>query len=160
MSTSSENGGVAKRRPYFIPPFIFFAAMALMFGLDAIASLGQLVPPPWHLAGGLLMLGGLGLILGGAQTFRRAGTPVRIFEPATKLVTHGLYRFSRNPIYLGMAVALAGIAIMLGTLSPWIALPLFVVTVQRCFIVPEEALMEQSFGETYRNYRKAVRRWL
>jgi protein-S-isoprenylcysteine O-methyltransferase Ste14 len=82
------------------------------------------------------------------------------FSDATVLVTAGPYRFTRNPMYLGMAGILAGTAIWLGSITPWLVLPAFMRLIAERFIAPEEAMLERAFGSRYREYCAAVRRWL
>ena len=93
-------------------------------------------------------------------TLFRAGTTAEHSKPTTRLVTTGPFRFSRNPIYLGLSGILLGLSINWG--SPYlIALSsLFPVVLQRWTVRPEEAYLEQEFGEEFRRYRASVRRWL
>ena len=91
----------------------------------------------------------IGLIVAhtGLLTFILAGTPWLPFSPATKLVTHGFYRMTRNPMYLGLSIAYVGLAFVLWGLISTV-------------IVKEEEYLEQRFGDEYRAYKKRVRRWL
>lgn len=143
-----------------LPPFYLFGGLALMLALHFLLPGARLIPMPWSLAGAFLMIAGLALTITGAHTFHRAETPVRPFEESTTLVTHGPFGLSRNPMYLGMVVALAGTAVLLGTLTPWVVPSVFAVVIHNFFVVPEERLMEQIFGDDYRAYRSRVRRWL
>ena len=92
--------------------------------------------------------------------FKRAGTPIIPFEKSTSLLTHGIYRYTRNPIYLGMLIILAGAAVFLGSLTPFLVLPVFFFIIQEGYIRHEEPFLERIFGEQYRAYRRRVRRWL
>ncbi len=150
---------VEKRHP-ILPPFYFLAGLMVMFVLDRWFPVLRVIPGPWNLPGGLLMLAGVALTITGARTFRAADTPVRPFEPSSALVTSGPFRYSRNPMYLGMVLALCGTAVLFGSLAPWVVPPLFMAVIRHFFIGPEEILMEQTFGERYRAYRDSVRRWL
>jgi len=94
------------------------------------------------------------------RSFRRAGTPVIPFERSTALVTGGLYRVTRNPMSLGMLLILLGVAVLLGTVSPLCAIPVFLWAIQRNFIAGEERFLEALFGEAYLSYKQRVRRWL
>lgn len=108
-----------------------------------------------------LIAGGLGLMVSGIVTFRRHRTPLVPGEGrARSLVTGGPFRVSRNPMYLGLSAALAGEAVLLGSLSPWAGVPVFVFAVTTLWIVPEERWLSASFGDAYTRYRRAVRRWL
>ena len=143
-----------------IPPVYFLAAVAASVGLHFFLPLARLVPSPIHLAGAVLVVVGLGLTLWGAGLFRLAGTPVVPFTQSTALVTGGIYRFTRNPMYLGMMVALLGLAVLLGTLGAFVPIPLFVWQIRRKFVLPEEAFLEGIFGGRYLEYKARVRRWL
>jgi protein-S-isoprenylcysteine O-methyltransferase Ste14 len=81
-------------------------------------------------------------------------------ENASTIVTKGMYRFSRNPMYLGLFFWLMAWAIYLSVLSPFLLLPAFVwvLTVQQ--IIPEEKILEEKFGDSYTNYKKQVGRWI
>ena len=76
------------------------------------------------------------------------------------MVQDGFYRFSRNPMYLGMLLVLAGIGLWLGNVLALLLAPAFVVIMTRWYIVREEQVLEDRFGEVYRAYRSRVRRWI
>ena len=103
---------------------------------------------------------GLALIIWAALLFRRAGTGIVPFSDATALVAEGPYRFTRNPMYLGMAAMLLGAALLLGSLTPFLVIPAFMALIAERFILPEEAMLEREFGERYAAYKLRVRRWL
>ncbi len=148
------------RRPPYLPPVLLLACLAGMLLLHFVLPLGRWLHPPltWL---GLLPLGvGLGLLLAAALLFPRHGTTLKPFEESSTLLTEGPYRLSRNPIYLGMVVFLASVAVLLGTRTPLLVLPLFVYLITNQFIVNEEVMLEERFGEAYREYRRRVRRWL
>jgi protein-S-isoprenylcysteine O-methyltransferase Ste14 len=129
-------------------------------GLHFLVPLGVLVPSPIHLAGAVLVVAGLAIALWAAGLFRLAGTPVVPFTQSTALVTGGIYRWTRNPMYLGMIIALIGLAVVLGTISPFLPIPFFVWQIRRKFVLPEEAFLEEIFGSRYLEYKARVRRWL
>jgi protein-S-isoprenylcysteine O-methyltransferase Ste14 len=111
------------------------------------------------------MLGVVPIVVGAvvtaasARLFDRLQTAVKPFEAARVLVVEGAYRYSRNPMYLGMILTLAGFATVLGTLAPLLALPSFVLLIAT-FVAREEQLLEQQFGPAYLEYKRGVRRWL
>ena len=72
----------------------------------------------------------------------------------------GPFRFSRNPIYVGMVAILFGVGMILGSALPFIVLPLFGRAIQRRFIAPEEEMLAATFGQEYDEYRRQVRRWV
>jgi len=94
--------------------------------------------------------------------FRKNKTTVNPISPekATSLVIDGFYRFTRNPMYLGMLLVLAGTGLIFATLSPFVLLPFFVLTMNFLQIKPEEKALEKIFSEQYIEYKKRVRRWL
>lgn len=94
--------------------------------------------------------------------FRKVGTTVHPLEPnkATYLVTDGVFRFSRNPMYLGLLLLLIGWAVWLGSASPWLVPPLFVIVLTLVQIIPEERALHQRFGEEYVSYQRSVSRWI
>ena len=94
--------------------------------------------------------------------FRSAGTTVdpRYPEKASRLVIRGVYRYSRNPMYLGLLLLLIAWGVYLSNLLGFACLPLFVLGMNRLQIRPEERAMEAQFGDEYRAYRESVRRWI
>jgi protein-S-isoprenylcysteine O-methyltransferase Ste14 len=111
---------------------------------------------------GLLALAGAAVALLGVISFRRAGTTVNPLNPerVSALVVRGIYRYSRNPMYLGFALLLAA---WLVYLSAWLALPVlpaFILSMNRFQIEPEEKVLEARFGAVYLEYKERVRRWL
>ena len=107
---------------------------------------------------------GIGLCLDlisiyGFRTARTTVNPIKI-EKASSLVTTGLYRMSRNPMYLGLALILTGWTIILGNPVNIALLGLFIVFMNRLQIKPEERILELKFGQEYRDYKARVRRWL
>jgi len=110
--------------------------------------------------GGLLTAGALGAVVHCARLFRKAGTYIEPWRKTSSIVTSGLYRWSRNPIYLSFVIAGLGVACLLNDF--WIVLmqiPLATV-LTKMVIEKEERYLEDKFGESYRAYKKKVRRWL
>ena len=87
-------------------------------------------------------------------------TTLRPDEEPSVLVTDGLHRWSRNPMYLGMLLGMVGGFVMLGSLSPVVALPVFVAFVDTRYVEHEERALEERFGDAYRAYKQRVPRWL
>ena len=118
---------------------------------------------PWHHALGiLLVIVGIALGVVGAITFRRAKTTVNPTKPgeASSLVTSGIYRLSRNPMYVGLLVVLIGWALWLSNPLAFLFLPFFVAYMTRFQIIPEERVLSAKFGAEYAVYKQSVRRWL
>ena len=147
-----------KRKIY--PPMYLVFGCVLMAMMHRYWPIGTLIETPWKLLGLVVLAAGLLILAWAAGSFRRQRTPLIPFREPTALVEGGLYRFSRNPMYLGMVLVMAGLALRLGTASPWLVIPLFVLIIDHRFIRDEERLMEAQFGDSYRQYRRRVRRWL
>lgn len=131
-----------------------------MVALDAIAPIVRLIAWPWNLAGvGIAAAGGLLALLAHRQ-FVRADTPVKPFEKSTALVQSGPFRFTRNPMYLGMLLILLGLFWGLGALSPVVVPPAFLVAIHHRFVKREELEMELQFRSDYLDYKHRVRRWI
>ena len=147
-------------RHRIIAPVYFLACAAASVGLHFGMPIAALVVSPANVAGGALIAAGLGITLWAAGLFHAAGTPVRPFKQSTALVTGGVYKWTRNPMYLGLTIALLGVALLLGTLGAFIPVPFFIWQVRRKFVLPEEAFLEGIFGGRYLEYKTRVRRWL
>jgi protein-S-isoprenylcysteine O-methyltransferase Ste14 len=128
-----------------------------------------LLPLGPGLAGGTLrpIIIGLGLAAIGAtfvwkafRQFADAGTTIPVDEPTDALVIHGLYSWSRNPIYMGLNVIYVGLSIALTSGWALLALPVLLIVMKRGVIEPEEAYLEEEFGAQYREYKDKVPRWL
>ncbi|MCP3138758.1 methyltransferase family protein [Pyxidicoccus xibeiensis] len=143
-----------------LPPRLFLIFAAMMVGLDRFLPGLQFVPPPVHWSGlGLLALG-LGLTLAAKAQFTRARTNIYTFSEPDRLVTDGLFRLTRNPMYLGFSVALLGLAVFLGSLVPMLLALAYVLISDRWYIAFEENMMRARFGEDYRRYARRTRRWI
>lgn len=109
-----------------------------------------------------LALLGAAVALAGVLSFRRARTTVNPLKPETSaaLVTGGVYAFTRNPMYLGMLLALVGWAAYLSSVWSLLGPALFALYIARFQIVPEERVLDRLFGASFAEYRRRVRRWL
>lgn len=145
---------------------IIYPPMWLVFGIVAIFVCNEFAPglrftgAAGHWAGGAMLLVGLTLLVIAGGLFKRAGTDMIPFQSVSALVTSGVYRWSRNPMYLGMTLILFGTAVTVGAASALLVPPVFMAIVQWRYILPEEAMLEGLFGDDYRAYRRRVRRWL
>jgi protein-S-isoprenylcysteine O-methyltransferase Ste14 len=149
-----------ERKRKVIPPVYLLLTLAAMVALHFTLPVARLISAPYSHAGWLLVLGGLAIAMIASNAFRRAGTPVVPFERSTVLVTDGLFRYTRNPMYLGLVILLLGIAIALGSLSAFLPIPVFVWIIQKWFIQGEERFLTEIFGEQYLAYQRRVRRWI
>jgi len=135
---------------------------AVMWLLHSLLPIARLIDPPWHRLGLLLMVAGVGVAATAFMHFQRVGTTVDPRNPAkaSRLVTDGVFAWSRNPMYLGLLLALAGLAVMFGTIGPWLVPPLFVVAVTILQIKPEERVLGTLFGQAYVDYCRGTGRWI
>lgn len=158
MSAKPDTPGVAAP-----PPLIFIAFLAAGWALETwlLADYALPLPDLWRrwLALGLIALG-LVVEASAANLFRRAGTALEPWKPSTALVTTGIYKHSRNPVYLGFAITYLGLAIGLDSPVAVILLIPCLILIDRLVIVREEVYLDAKFGEPYRTYRRSVRRWL
>ena len=143
-----------------VPPVYLLLSLAAMALFHVALPIARPIEEPYRYAGAVIMALGIALILWAALLFGRAGTGIVPFSEATALVVAGPYRFTRNPMYLGMAAILLGAGLLLGSLTPFIVIPAFMALVAERFILPEERMLEVVFGEAYLRYRASVRRWL
>ncbi|PHR54479.1 MAG: isoprenylcysteine carboxyl methyltransferase [Robiginitomaculum sp.] len=154
--SGKDNPGV-----HFPPPLMFF--LSGLVGWQAGLRLGWLVFVPST----TIQMAALGLIVAGLALgawsmfpFFAAGTSLLPWEPDSQLLTAGPYRFSRNPMYAGMALLYGGVCLQLGSgLALALILPL-ILLINRYVIAGEEAYLTRTFGETYQAYQGKVRRWL
>lgn len=157
MDIEQDSAGVT-----FPPPLAFLGT--LLAGL----VLGRLVGSPGlplHHAtergiGSLATILGIGIMLSAIGLFRAAGTDPKPWKRSNALVTGGVYRWTRNPMYLGMALAYGGVAIWLDSLVALLLLIPLIFVIQKEVIEREEAYLAAKFGAPYLEYQKAVRRWM
>jgi protein-S-isoprenylcysteine O-methyltransferase Ste14 len=154
----TETAGVIAR-----PPLLFLAALLLGLASDSQLPSPFAVPEgDWShgiIAGALIVIG-LTLAAMGIRNFLRSATPVPTNQPTRALVTTGIHGWTRNPIYLGMFLIYGGVGV--AARSPWtliLTLPL-ALTIRYGVVAREEAYLERRFGDTYRDYKGRVRRWL
>ena len=141
------------------PPLLYAVALAL--GLVAQHFWPrQLLPSAiGRMVGiGLIALGLIGFAA--VIAFRRAATSPNPWRPSTTLVISGVYRWTRNPMYLGFTLVYLGITVWVNSWWPLLPLPVVLVVMQRGVIAREEAYLERRFGDEYRRYKAATRRWL
>jgi protein-S-isoprenylcysteine O-methyltransferase Ste14 len=143
------------------PPVAWALAFVAGLGVDWFYPL-PFVPPavPRAWVGGGLLAAGFVLAIWAIVTMRRAGTRVEPHRPTTTIVATGPYRFSRNPIYIGMFAGQIGLAIAFDSLWILAALAPFALVIRYGVIAREEAYLERKFGAVYLGYKSRVRRWL
>jgi protein-S-isoprenylcysteine O-methyltransferase Ste14 len=145
----------------FPPPLVFLGFVLLGPVIDQVAGWPNLPGGTLRsVTGGLLLFAGLILVFTAVGLFRRADEDPQPWTGTATLVTGGLYRFTRNPMYLGMAVAHAGLALLLGSYGALVGLPFAMVAIDRFVITAEEVYLKQRLGLAYADYCANVRRWL
>jgi protein-S-isoprenylcysteine O-methyltransferase Ste14 len=148
------------RTSNLMPTHYLLVAILLMIAFHFLLPLANLIPIPWMAIGLLPLASGIVINLIADKAFHLANTTVKPFQESTSLITDGVFRYSRNPMYLGFLLILIGIAILFGSLSPWIIVPIFAILMDKGFIRPEEHMLEARFGQSWREYKARVRRWL
>ena len=143
-----------------MPPTYFYLALIAMIPLHFLLPVAKIVPSPWNAIGVIFLLIGLFFLLRSDQSFRWAGTTVKPFEVSIVLVTRGVFGVSRNPMYLGFSLMLIGAAVLLGSLTPFALALIFVIFMDRVFIVTEEKMLADQFVQDYLDYKRRVRRWI
>lgn len=142
------------------PPAYFLGGLLAVVVLALTVPAGAVSNLVFELVGVALIALGIGLNVRGSSQFHQAGTPIRPGSRGGTLVVEGVFRYSRNPMYLGLAFILLGAALALGSAPALLVTPLFVGVIDRGFVAMEEAILEEEFGDAYRRYRERVRRWI
>jgi len=131
-----------------------------MMLLHFLMPLYTVTPKPWNIIGIAPLLAGIFLNLVADRSIKKHGTTVKPFEESSTLITTGVFRLCRHPMYLGMVFILTGVAVLLGSLSPFIIIPIFAILMDRVFISAEESMLQSRFGNEWTRYKSTVRRWL
>ena len=143
-----------------LPPLLYLAAFLTVLLLRWIRP-WPILPPhlvPWVGIG--LLLAGLAIGIPGRIALKSAGTSVKPTQPTTAIVTRGSYRFTRNPLYVGLTCFFVGLALAFNTGWGFVVLVPLLVTMHYGVVLREEHYLERKFGDEYRQYRARVRRYL
>src|SRR3984893_15460584 len=150
--------------PVFLMPSLLESALAATIALGLVLNFfwpASLLPSALAAPLGILItVGAIALGISAIREMFAANTPLDVRKPSTEIVTSGVFRKSRNPIYLGMLLLCAGVAFLANSL--WIlvlVLPLAII-LQKGVIGPEESYLEKKFGDKYLRYKAKVRRWI
>lgn len=148
----------------FPPPVVGVLTILLGYLLGrffpVFAGFGFATPERYWIGGGLALIAGLALGAWPALQFSKSDQSVTPWSETPRLVVHGPYRFTRNPMYLMMILVCISFALILDTAWILILTPVCATVIYFVAIRHEEAYLERKFGESYREYRKAVRRWI
>lgn len=148
-----------EKKRKIIPPVYLLLTLILMWLAQIFVPVHQFVHEP------VAYLGIVGVFLGilmaaiSAAMFKKAGTGIEPFDDATTLVRAGFYRYSRNPMYLGMFLVLSGVAFLMGSVGASLPVLAFAMIIRNNFVLGEERFLEASFGQQYIDYKSKVRRW-
>lgn len=147
--------------PRAYPPALFLGGLLLGGVLHALRPVRLPLPRRVRVAvGGVASVGGVLLAGSALRAMQHAHTSVSLHQPTTALVTGGPYRYSRNPIYVAMALLYTGLALLGNALYPLLLLPLVLTALYQQVIRYEERYLLHRFGQSYADYRARVRRWL
>ncbi len=152
----------------FPPPLLFVAGLgggvlldrALDGALAAIAPSFIPATASMQVAGIVIGVLGLACVYTGIITFRRARTAIYPNQPASQIVSHGIYAHTRNPMYLGLTLFYAGGVLLLASVGALVLLPVVLVLLYRLVIAREERYLRTAFPRAYADYCARVRRWL
>lgn len=142
------------------PPLLYLAVLAaglLLHRLAPVHPLPRVIALPLAL---LCLVGWLVISVWAIGYFRRARTTILPMKPTTALITGGPFRYSRNPLYVGMALLYLAVSLWVNALWPLVLFPVAVMLIQRLVIAREERYLAARFGEAYREYCGRVPRWL
>lgn len=143
-----------------LPPTYVLLAILLIVALHFLYLGNMIVPRYWNLLGILPIGFGIWINLSADRAFHRAQTTVKPFEEPAALIVDGTYGISRHPMYLGFVAILIGVAILLGSLTPYLIVIPFAVLMDVVFIRVEEQNMARKFDTDWVAYKQKVRRWI
>ncbi len=142
------------------PPILLLAVILVGYCLQQFWTLELTNWSGWYVAAWALIGVSVIILVAGWVQFFRAKTNVLHNKPASSIIQSGLYRFSRNPIYVSGLLLQLGIALLTNNLWIVLLVPVSKIVFDRYVIGREEAYLERAFGEVYMNYRRSVPRWL
>lgn len=142
------------------PPHHLLLSILSIVGIDSLLQV-PFVSSTIALVGGLLfLLSGIVLAASAARLFSKAKTGIVPFSESTKLVVSGAYRFTRNPMYLGMFFCLIGVTLLVNNVLGLLVLLLFFFIIRQKFVLKEEVQMQETFGDDYAQFKARIRRWI
>ncbi len=161
MSDEQQTSHVPDNPGVRVPPPILLIVVVLVgYGLQQAWALELPSWSGWSGAGWGLIGVGLAILITGWVQFYRAKTNILHNKPSSNVIQSGLYRFSRNPIYVSGLLLQLGIALLLNNLWIVLLVPVSKLVFDRYVIAREEAYLERAFGEVYLDYKRTIRRWL
>ncbi len=143
-----------------MPTTYLLIAIVVMVALHFLFPVVRIIPPLWNLLGMIPLVLGVIINLIADQAFHKANTTVKPFDESTALIREGVFRISRNPMYLGFVLILIGIALLLRSLTPYVIVVAFAILMDRMYIRVEERMLAEEFGTEWEEYKRNTRRWL
>ena len=160
MAKWTDTGKMTAAQSIDIPPFWLLGALVLVWLSTRLFPALTVSFGATRFAGAVLCIAGVALMIWAVQSFRRHQTSVVPHQMPERIITSGPFRLSRNPIYLGDVLVLAGAVLWWGAWPAILLIPAFVFVLLRRFIAPEEARMKENFGTEFDAFAKKTRRWL
>ncbi len=152
---SGDNPGVIA-----MPPLIFLIFLGAGILINFIQPAAFIHGTARYVSGAMLLIASGTIVLLAQLRMKRAGTNIDVRKPSTVIVREGIYRYTRNPMYLSMAILLASLSLLLNNLWILLLVPAFMAVIQKGVIEREESYLEKKFGAEYTDYKKSVRRWI
>lgn len=143
-----------------LPTTILLISILMMVTLHFLLPVVNIIQSPYHLIGIIPLVSGVIINIAADHAFRQVNTMVKPFQESSALIVYGAFQISRNPMYLGFVFILLGTAILVGSLSPFLVIPGFMVWIEKMYILEEEKMLSAKFGEVYEGYKLITRRWL
>jgi protein-S-isoprenylcysteine O-methyltransferase Ste14 len=143
-----------------MPTTYLLLAIVLMIALHFVYPWRTVMPGWWRLVGILAVAAGVALNVVADKAFRAARTTLKPFEESSALVTRGVFHFTRNPMYVGFLLVLIGVALLLGSLTPWVVVAGSGILLDRQFVAIEERMLARRFGEEWKRYTLSTPRWI
>jgi len=142
------------------PPAIALMCLLLAFLFNKCFPISQKIQLPWNLVGLVILCVGFGFVLSAFQLFLKKKNPILPTDQPKVFIASGPYRFTRNPMYLGMCLILCGVVTLVGTIVMLFAPVAFVILISNIHIPHEEKNLEKVFGKEYVAFKQKVRRWI
>lgn len=143
-----------------LPPLILIAFIGLGVILHNLFPLHFIHGPLRTIIGAIFLAYSFLVMSLAVLQMRKAGTNIDVRKPTTAIVTDGIYRFTRNPMYVSMALLLIAISVLISNIWIFILTPAFIIVIQKGVIEREERYLEKKFGSEYMDYKNRTRRWI
>ncbi len=144
----------------FYPPLMVLTGLIIQTLIEQFLPIGPTFTPQWVILGVALILAGIYPAISINRAFKQAETSILPDAVPSAFLETGLFKYSRNPIYVGMSMVLAGGALISGLVVNLVLVPIFMVAVTLLWIMQEEKNLLAQFGDAYADYQKRVRRWI